>query len=164
MTIPSDLVPLSTFPWDVRPAELPLVVEEVRTALWRCRGNVSKAAELLKISSVRLRGFVDKSEYLQRERDEAKEQLLDQAEDNVYEALTDHQDPGRKDSMTRYVLSQLGQGRGYGTKTGGINIPVDGAKGRLTITWDDGAPISGNDDTPGDETIIDVTPRAVNDR
>lgn len=162
MTAPSDLVPLPTSPWDVRPAELPLEVEEVRTALWRTRGNVSKAAELVKVSSQRLRTFVDKSEYLQRERDEAKEQMLDQAEDNVYEALTDHQDPGRKDSMTRFVLSQVGQSRGYGTKTGGVNVSTPGGgKGRITITWDDGEAIVG--DSPEPETI-DVTPRAVNDR
>ena len=160
-TVPSDLVPLPTSPWDVRPAELPLDIEECRTALWKVRGNVSQAAALLKISSQRLRTFVEKSEYLQRERDEAKEQMLDQAEDNVYEALTDHQDPGRKDSMTRYVLSQLGQSRGYGTKTGGINLNTEGPKGRLTITWDDGSTVAGDEEQ---SEVIDVTPRAVNDR
>jgi hypothetical protein len=161
-TIPSDLVPLPTSPWDVRPAEIPLVIEECRTALWKCRGNVSKAAELLRVSSQRLRTFVDKSEYLQRECLEAKEQMLDQAEDNVFEALTDHQDPGRKDSMTRFVLGQLGQNRGYGTKTGGVNVATGAAKGRITITWDDGEAIVGQ--PPEDPPTIDVTPRAVNDR
>lgn len=158
--LPDDLVPLPTQPYDVRPAELPLVIEECRTALWRTRGNVTRAAELLKVPSGRLRAFVGKSEYLTREQKEAQEQLLDLAEDDVYDALTDANDPGRKDSMARFVLTQLGQSRGYGGKTGvGLNLP--GKSGTMVIQWQDGSNIVGNAPEPEQE-MIDITPEAAN--
>lgn len=156
---PSDLVPLPTTPWDERPTEIPLDVEECRTALWRTRGNITEAAALLKVKASRLRTFVNNSEYLTRKQQESREQLKDIAEQNVYEALTDHQDPGRKDSMSRFVLASIGRDRGYGNAQNtkpGINIT---GKGRMVVTWDDGEVISGEpDDTP---EIIDVTPNKV---
>ena len=147
-SLPGDLIPLPTRPWDIRPAEIPLDTEECRTALWMTRGNVTEAAALLKITSMRLRQFVEKSEYLKREQAEAKEQLLDRAEDNVYAALTDDTDPGRKDSMTRFVLTNLGSSRGYGNGKGGVNVAPTG-KGRMVIMWDDGTGISGEPEPEG---------------
>lgn len=149
--LPDNLVPLPTSPWDIRPAELPLDVEECRTALWRCRGNVSKAAELLKVASQRLRTFIEKSEYLKREQTEAREVLLDAAEDVVHDALTDMADPGRRDSMARFILPQLGSSRGYGTKNGvGVNLPK--GAGRITIEWADGSSVAG--DAPEPEGMV----------
>lgn len=148
--IPDDLVPIGTAPWDERPTELPLDVEEVRTALWMNRGNIHKAAELLKISSQRLRRFVNNNEYLKSEQEEAREVLKDLAEENVYDALTDEQDKGRKDSMSRFVLQTIGKDRGFGTGASGINVNTKG-KGRLVVTWDDGSQITGE--------AKDITPR-----
>ena len=108
------------------------------------KGNVNDAAKTLKVNSARLRRFVSNNAYLQEEQNEAKEVLKDIAEANVYEALTDAQDPGRKDSMTRFVLASIGNDRGYGSGGGGVNLNASG-KGRLTITWDDGSPIAGDD-------------------
>lgn len=154
-SLPGDLVPLPTSPWDQRPTELPLDVEECRTALWRCRGNITEAAKLLKIESGRLRRFIDKSPYLTEERQEALEQLVDIAEDNVYDALTDTTDPGRKDSMTRYVLTARGGDRGWGSASKGSKVNINLPKGSFQISWEDGSSISGNSNDP--ETI-DVTP------
>jgi hypothetical protein len=147
--LPGDLIPLPTRPWDIRPAEIPLDTEECRTALWMTRGNVTEAAAILKITSMRLRQFIDKSEYLKREQSEAKEQLLDKAEFNVYEALNDIADPGRKDSMTRFVLTNLGTSRGYGNGKAGVNVNPTG-KGRMVIMWDDGTGISGDPESEGE--------------
>jgi hypothetical protein len=148
--LPDDLVPLSTAPWDERPTELPLDIEECRTALWLSRGNVADAAEILKVPSKRLRAFIKNSEYLKREQDESREVLKDIAEKNVYEAITDRQDPGRRDSMSRFVLERLGRDRGFGTGNAGVD--VKGLKGRVTISWDEGS------DSVGDDNVIDVTP------
>lgn len=161
MDQPDDLVPLPTMPYEVRPAEIPLDVEECRTALWITRGNVTRAAELLKVPSARLRTFVGKSEYLTREQREAQEQLLDIAEDDVYDALTDTNDPGRKDSMARFVLTNLGQSRGYGSSKPGVGLNLPGKGGTIVIQWQDGSQITGPSDPENDNgDMIDVTPRA----
>lgn len=140
--LPSDLMPLPTRPYNERPESMPLDVEECRTALWMQRGNVSKAAEVLKIKPARLRKFIKNSPYLLSEMEEAREELKDIAEDNVYEALSSD-DEGRKDSMTRFVLASIGRDRGYGTGNAGtvnLNLP----KGNIKISWEDGTAIQDN--------------------
>lgn len=136
--IPGDLVALPTMPYNERPAELPLDVEECRTAIWMARGNITKAAELLKVPSIRLRTFVKKSAYLTAEVAESSEQLVDIAESNVLEALTDDVDPSRRDTMSRFVLSNIGKGRGWGTGAGTVNVK-NTAGGTIVVQWQDGS-------------------------
>jgi hypothetical protein len=131
--LPSDLTALPTAPWAERPEELPLDTEECRTALWLCQGNISDAAEMLKVKSSRLRNFVKGSEYLIRELSEAAEVIKDIAEKNVVEALTDKGDSGRKDSMTRWFLERKAKDRGYGNAG---SAKMGGLKGNITISWD----------------------------
>lgn len=148
--LPPDLLPLPTAPWDKRPTELPLDTEECRTALWLCQGNISEAAEMVKVSPARFRTFVNNSEYLKREIEEAKEGIKDIAERNVVEALTDRSDAGRRDSMTRWFLEKQAKDRGYGT---GVGAKGSGRKGSFTIAWEEG-----EEDIP----IIEGTARAAN--
>lgn len=150
MSFPDDLVPLPTMPYEERPLSLPLDIEECRTALWRCNGNVSDAALLLKVRSDRLRKFVKNSPYLSAQLQEAQETLKDIAESNVRDALMDQDDPGRRDAMTRFVLTNLGADRGYGQKgnnKGSIQI------GDMKISWGDGsdiaAPLEEDNDVSG---------------
>jgi len=143
--VPDDLVPLPTAPYNERPLELPLDVEETRTALWMVQGNVTEAAKLLKITSIRLRNFVKKSPYLTAEMAEAADRMVDIAESNVLDALTDSEDPSRRDTMSRFVLTNIGKARGWGTGTGGgLNIKNNG--GTIVVQWADGTAI-GQDDT-----------------
>jgi hypothetical protein len=145
--LPRDLVPLPTQPWDERPLELSLDIDECRTALWVARGNVTKAAEIMKVSSERMRRFVNTSRRLQDTCNEARERLKDIAEDNLFNALTDTEDAQRRDSMTKFVLTNLGQDRGFGNK-GGITVTTPNTgKGRLMVVWDDGEELTGSDDT-----------------
>lgn len=123
----------------MRPSELPLDVEECRTAIWQCRGNVSHAASLLKVVPSRLRKFVEKSPRLQDEIREAQQQLVDIAEDVAYEALTDPDDAGRRDQMARFVMSNLGKDRGYGTAKG---VTINNPNGPVVIQWADGSSLS----------------------
>lgn len=136
---PNDLIPLPTMPYDERPAELPLDREECRTALWRAKGNVSEAAKLLKVPSLRLRNFIKNNAFLSAEAEEARQILADIAENNVLDALTDPVDAGRRDSMSRFVLSSIGKQRGYGQNTAGITI--NSPKGPMTISWADGSSV-----------------------
>lgn len=152
-SLPSDLVSIPTSPWDERPDELPLDTQECRTALWMARGNVTEAAEILKVTSMRLRRFIKGSAYLTAEQDEARERIKDKAESNMVEALEDVTDPGRRDSMTRFVLAGLGRDRGYGNGAGGVT--VKGGSGPIHITWGGGMEMISADEEPD---TIDITP------
>lgn len=136
MEMPTDLMPLPTMPYDERPDEIPLNVEECRTAIWRCKGNISDAAKIMKVSPSRFRTFVRNSPRLSREADEARELLLDKAESVALDALED-EDPVRKDMMARFVLDKLGHTRGYGQK-GGMLGGLPGRAGKLIVEWGDG--------------------------
>lgn len=144
--VPSDLVPLPTMPYSERPASLPLDVEECRTALWRVKGNIADAAELLKVSSSRLRKFVQNSAFLTAECAEATERLKDRAMAVVADALEDAEDKARQDQMARFLLTNLGRDRGFGqaAKQGGVNLKLP--QGNFTITWGDGTPVNDNGD------------------
>lgn len=136
-SMPRDLVALPTMPWETRPAELPLDIEECRTAIWQSRGNITEAAKRLKVSSMRLRNFIKKSPYLSAEVEESREQLLDIAEDVVFEALSDKTDTGRQDAMARFVLTGPGKNRGYGT--GAPKVTINNQKGAsIVLAWGDG--------------------------
>jgi hypothetical protein len=150
MGLPADLVSLPTSPWDERPTELPLDVEECRTAIWMARGNITKAAEIMKVTSQRLRRFVDASPRLSAETLEAKEGLVDRAEEVVHDALNDVNDPGRQDSMARFVLASQGRKRGWGNGAGGVK--VINPTGPINISWGDGSQISGPQ--PGDDAKV----------
>ena len=138
--IPDDLVALPTMPYVERPNELPLDTEECRTALWMTRGNVTEAAQVLKVTSKRLRTFIKNSHYLISEMQEATEQLLDIAEKNIYNALTDEDDASRRDTMSRYVLSNQGKARGWGTQGSSLSVK-NAAGGTIVVQWADGTAI-----------------------
>lgn len=149
--VPVNLVPLPTMPWDVRPEELPLTVDEARTALWKAEGNITKAAQILKVDSARLRRYISNSPRLSAEMEEAKNQILDRAEEVIVEALNDLDDVVRRDSMAKYVTTNLGKKRGYGnTSPGGVTINNHG--GKMVVQWGDGSAIAGSDDG-GPKTI-----------
>lgn len=151
MPLPDNLTSLPTAPYAERPMSVPLTIQEVRTALWRCRGNISKAAELLKVPSSRLRSFVKNSPYLSGEAAEAREELADRAEDILYEALNDHEDPQRRDQMARFVLTQIGASRGFGRNNSArVNINTNG---NVVIQWADGGSVVGNDEVVDENTI-----------
>lgn len=143
---PQDLQAIPTQPWDERPSDLPLRVEECRTALWIEQGNVAKAAARLKVTAHRLRRFIQNSPRLLAEQNEAREQLADRAEEVVKEALFDPVDAGRRDGMAKYVLSSIGRTRGFGQGPGKqVNINSQG--GNILIQWADGSQVSNEQDT-----------------
>lgn len=148
--VPSDLVALPTMPYSERPPELPLDIEECRTAIWMAQGNITEASKLLKVTSIRLRSFVKKSPYLTAEMQESSDRVVDIAEANVLDALTDAEDPSRRDTMSRFVLTNIGKHRGWGTGSPNVNIK-NSAGGTIVVQWADGTQI--NSDT--DEKTID---------
>jgi len=146
MTIPNNLIPLPTMPYDQRPIEIPLDVEECRTAIWRAKGNVSRAAEILKVPSSRLRNFIQRSPYLTRELRESLELHVDKAEEIVDEALNDEDDKSRRDQMARFVLgSQVARQRGWGNGVQQPGMKIDNKGGMIVVQWADGTKFDGND-------------------
>ena len=147
-SIPSDLAALPTMPYSERPSELPLDPEECRTAIWMAAGNITEAAKLLKITSIRLRSFVKKSPYLTAEMQEAADRIVDIAEANVHDALTDEQDSSRRDTMSRFVLTNIGKHRGWGSSNS-ANVSVkNSAGGTIIVQWADGSQF-------GEEKVIE---------
>lgn len=157
--IPNDLVALPTMPYSERPLELPLDIEECRTAIWMSSGNVTEAAKLLKVTSVRLRSFIKKSLYLSAEMQEAADRMVDIAEANVLDALQDGEDPSRRDTMSRFVLTNIGKHRGWGTAGGG-NLNVKNAPGgTILVQWADGSTF-GESQQEDNTKVIDVESNA----
>ena len=155
--VPDDLVALPTMPYNERPMELPLDVEECRTALWMASGNVTEASKLLKVTSLRLRNFVRKSPYLTAEMQESADRVVDIAEANVIDALTDELDPSRRDTMSRFVLTNIGKHRGWGSgSSGGVTVK-NTAGGTVIVQWQDGSTF-GSESQADEGDIIDVTP------
>jgi len=155
--IPNDLVALPTMPYSERPTELPLDTEECRTAIWMASGNITEAAKLLKTTSIRLRNFVKKSPYLSAEMQEAADKLVDIAEANVKDALTDELDPSRRDTMARFVLTNIGKHRGWGTGNSvGVNVK-NSAGGTIIVQWADGTSFGVEDPKTVEGEVIDGT-------
>lgn len=148
---PDDLVPLPTAPYDERPAELPLDVQECRTAIWLHKGNVSKAAERLRVTSMRLRNFIRRTPVLARECEEAREQVVDRAEEVVVEALDD---PDERYTMARFVLQSQGKARGWGQ--GSMNVKIGEVKGPVIIQWADGSAFGQPDDIKTIEGTVEA--------
>src|SRR4249919_4067417 len=124
-------------PYSERPIELPLDTEECRTAIWMAAGNITEAAKVLKVTSIRLRNFVKKSPYLSAEMQEAADRVVDIAEANVLNALTDELDPSRRDTMSRFVLTNIGKHRGWGTAGAGLTVK-NAVGGTIVVQWADG--------------------------
>ena len=152
--VPDDLVALPTMPYSERPTELPLDVEECRTAIWMCSGNISKAATILKVTSIRLRNFIKKSPYLTAELQESADRMVDIAEENVLDALTDELDPSRRDTMSRFVLTNIGKSRGWGSSPNSLNVK-NAAGGTIIVQWADGSTFSSDDSKTIEGEVVD---------
>lgn len=106
---------LPAYPWVTRPIDEPLTVEEVCAALWESEGDLRVAATRLKVGSLILRKFVERSSRAKAVIREADACLTDEAGAILREALRDS-DARRQDWAIRYVLnSKNARGKGWGT-------------------------------------------------
>ena len=95
---------LPAYPWSQRPDDCPLTVEEVTEALAESGGSVIKASLRLKVGSLVLRKFIERSARARAVIQEMKDRLTDKAQDKLEEAL-DSPDDRRADWAIRYVLN-----------------------------------------------------------
>ena len=96
---------LPAFPWDQRPDDLPLTADEVCAALAEAHGNVTAASIRLKVGSLVLRKFIERSPRARAVIQEMRWRLADKAEGKLSEALDD-EDNRRVDWAIRYGTEQ----------------------------------------------------------
>jgi hypothetical protein len=131
--LPDDLVMLAEPTWNSFPDKQPMSADEARTLLWLFAGDVSKAARYYKMLPQRLRAFVTNSSRVASELHEARERILDRAEEILYEALFSD-DPKRRDSAARYILTKSNAGR---SRLHALidHLQLDPKADRPTILW-----------------------------
>ena len=66
MIDPREFEPLAYFPWDARPASVPLTYDEAATAIFLAEGDLNRAAKLLKVRLSQHNRLVKQSPRLQR--------------------------------------------------------------------------------------------------
>ena len=66
MVDPQEFEPLPFYPWINRPDSVPLTNDEAGTALYLAKGDLKRAAELLKVRPAQLSRLVKRSPQLQR--------------------------------------------------------------------------------------------------
>jgi hypothetical protein len=149
---------LPAYPWSQRPDDHPLSVEEVCAALVDSEGDIPAAAGRLKVGTLILRKFIERSTRARAVIREMIELLNDEAQRTLRQAIRDP-DARRQDWATRYVLnSQNAKARGYSPVAS-----ADDAANRVNLTltlplpeWQDGTKI-GPPPAP-QKQLIDVTP------
>jgi hypothetical protein len=108
--LPDDLVAIPDPTWDAYSDVDPLTADDARTLLWLFAGDVSRAARHYKIPPQRLRAFIKNSPRVAADCNEARERILDKAEEVLFEALFS-EDKKRRDSAARYILQKSAFGR-----------------------------------------------------
>ena len=95
---------LPAYPWAQRPEDLPLTAEEVCAALYEAEGDVTAASIRLKVGSLTLRKFVERSSRARAVIREMDSRLADKARSKLGQALDDP-DNRRVDWAIRYILN-----------------------------------------------------------
>jgi hypothetical protein len=115
-----------------------LDAERLRSLLIELNGNITKAAERLRVDSAFLRGFVDRIPRLRLALAEIMERGVDQAVDILYEGLADQASfQNRFYSAKEMLKSDAGRRRGYGREIS-HNLEIKPVtRGSLEIKWID---------------------------
>ena len=137
---------LPAYPWDQRPDNHPLTADEVCAALFEAEGDVTTASVRLKVGSLTLRKFIERSSRARATIRECDNRLGDKARSKLAQAL-DSTDARQSDWAIRYILNaRINRHLGYAA-----TIDVDEARlannGQplvnitLPVQWADGTTI-----------------------
>jgi hypothetical protein len=151
---------LPAYPWEVRAEDNPLTVDEVCAALCESEGDIRSAADRLKVGTLILRKFIERSSRARAVIREMALLLADEAQQTLREALRDD-DARRKDWAIRFILnSRNAQALGWSSTSDAadalnrpsvtINLPA--------VSWADGTPLTAP--AQPERALIDVTPSA----
>jgi hypothetical protein len=95
---------LPAYPWSQRPDDHPLTLDEVTAAIVEASGDVTAAADRLKVGSLTLRKFIERSPRARAVVLEMDHRLADRARRKLIGILNDDEDARRQDWAIRYVL------------------------------------------------------------
>jgi hypothetical protein len=112
----------------------PIDVEEAKRALEKVDGNVTAAAEIMKVDSARLRAFVAEEPVLRRMQDEIMERAVDRAIEILFEGLRDEHYGNRLQAAMEFLRTENARKRGFGPQGGALELNSRTVE-TLTITW-----------------------------
>jgi CO/xanthine dehydrogenase Mo-binding subunit len=101
-------------------------------ALFRAKGNITKAAEALGVESVELRRMVIKSPPLERAMDEIMEQSVDRAIEIMRDGLDEESYLVRFYAAKEFLRTEAGRRRGFGMPREAVAIDSGGG-GRAAV-------------------------------
>lgn len=87
----------------------PLSKEMIQPLISKLNGNLSRIADSVGSSRGALRGFIDRNPDLKEELEQARERILDELEDVVWQDAIESRDP----AMRCFLLKTRGRHRGY---------------------------------------------------
>jgi hypothetical protein len=126
---------------------MPLTADEVCSALYEAHGDVTEASLRLKVGSLILRKFVERSSRARAVIHEMNMRLADRAKSKLREALED-EDHRRQDWAIRYILnSQVARPLGLSSTADAADPQNAALRGPLLqlnlapVQWADGTPV-----------------------
>lgn len=90
-------------------AGVPLDKETILTLIPKLNGNLSRIAASMGTNRYALRRMIDKDDQLKQALEDARERILDELEDVVWQDAIDNRDP----AMRCFLLKTRGKHRGY---------------------------------------------------
>lgn len=153
---------MPAYPWSQRPDDLPLTAEEVCEALYEAKGIVTRASILLKVGSLTLRKFVERSPRARAVIAEMNCRRGDLAVEKLDTALEDDSDARRQDWAIRYVLNSANaRALGWSSTDDAASHALDAPRTNIVIQpvrWADGTIIGPKEAA---KTLIELHPSAV---
>jgi hypothetical protein len=119
------------------PFDEPLDRARVRGLILEFDGNVTRAAERLKVEPERLRAYVNGVPSLKRAIDEALERAVDASIDVLYESLRDEGSlRNRFYAAKEFLRTTAGRRRGFGLVEPGFgSVEIRPAAGPVVLKW-----------------------------
>jgi hypothetical protein len=135
--IEEEFLPLPYFPWAVRPSHASLEIEECATALYLAGGEVSVAAEKLRVEPLRLQRAINRHERLRRLHAELVSLLNDRVLHEVRRAFDDDDSRRREWASSKVMNSKQFQEHPLAPNTNvatSVSIDASGAK-EIVFRW-----------------------------
>lgn len=134
---------MPAYPWQQRPDDLPLTADEVCEALFHSWGNVTEASLRLKVGSLVLRRFVERSPRARAVIAEMNWRRADKAVQKLDKILDDDTDGRRQDWAIRQVLNSANaRSLGHSTTDDAAAHALDAPRTQVIvqpILWGNGA-------------------------
>lgn len=153
---------MPAYPWSQRPDDLPLTADEVCEALADNHGIITKASVALRVGSLTLRKFVERSPRARAVISEMNVRRGEKAIEKLDAALDDDSDARRQDWAIRYVLNSANaRSLGWSSTDDAASHALDAPRTNITIqpiVWADGTRIGPKQAA---KTLIELHPSVI---